>query len=81
MTSDSKQQRGPKADELHQSILRERDPLKRRALAQELKTLAESGSVEALVPLATLLFFGLNAMPIHLLQVHGTGRVHFVLFS
>jgi len=50
--------------DLYQSILRESDPAKRRELAQQLQSLAESGSKDALVPLATLQLFGLNAMQI-----------------
>ena len=52
------------AAELYQSILGESDLRKRRELAQQLKTLAESGSKDALVPLATLQLFGLNALRI-----------------
>ena len=52
------------AAELYQSVLRESELTKRRELAQQLKALAESGAKDALVPLATLQLFGLNAMQI-----------------
>ena len=60
------------AAELYQSILRESDLAKRRELAQQLKSLAESGSRDALVPLATLQVFGLNAMQIDVDQASQT---------
>ena len=57
------------AAELYQGILSESDLAKRRELALKLKSLAESGSKAALVPLATLQLFGLNAMQIDHNQV------------
>ena len=62
------------AAELYQSILRESDLVKRRELAQQLKSLAESGSKEALVPLSTLQLFGLNALQIDTDQADDSAR-------